>query len=145
MAYPLRITELALEDLDAILGAAKGAAAGWLDGFVRAASLLAERPGELPLAPESAEAGFEARELAYRSYRVLYQVAEDAVGVLRVYRGAEQSLTLNPVADGGGATLGEDPQPPPPPARGGALSAFGGFASRRQEEGAFGPNRCGLG
>ncbi|GEM_PF-2014271 len=99
MACRLRITDLALADLDAIIEesrvrSAPSVAAEWLGGLARAVATLAESPiGEA--APEGAETDFAPRQIAYRSHRVLFAVGETTIDVLRIYQGAGQSLTLN--------------------------------------------------
>ena len=95
MGYRLRLSDLALGDLGAIVAASPGVAGQWLDGLERAVALLAEGPEAHPLAPEDADTGFRTRQMVYRAHRVLYVVEEGAVWVLRVYRGARQRLTLN--------------------------------------------------
>ena len=105
MAYRLRITDLALTDLDAIIEesrvrSAPSVAAEWLDGLARAVATLAERPiGEA--SPEGMETDFSPLQIAYRSHRVLFTVGEAAIDVLRIYPGAGQSLTLNLLRGGG--------------------------------------------
>ena len=95
MGYRLRVSDLALGDLDAIVAASPGVAAQWLDGLERAVAALVEGPLAHPLAPEDADTAFETRQIVYRSHRVLYVIEEGTVGILRVYRGARQRLTLN--------------------------------------------------
>lgn len=95
MGYRLRLSDLALGDLEAIVVSSPEAGGRWLDGLERAIALLTDGPQAHSLAPENADTPFETRQIVYRAHRVLFTVDEGGVAVLRVYRGARQRLTLN--------------------------------------------------
>lgn len=100
MGSKVRLTDLALADLDAILSqtvaaASPAAAAAWLDGLQAALAALAERPCRSPFAPENESVDLGLRQIAYRSHRVLFVVRDGNVGVLRVCQGPQERMTLN--------------------------------------------------
>lgn len=100
MGFNFRLTDLALDDLDRIVAAtlretSTAVAARWLDGLERAVLSLTEGPQRDALAPESDDLEFETRQIPYQAHRILYMVEKGTVGVLRIYSGVQQRLTMN--------------------------------------------------
>lgn len=88
--YRVRLSRLALRDLDSVLewgsgfwGAAEAGES--LDGFhTHIKAHLLQMPAAHPLAPESEEFNFDIRQLIYGRYRVLYRYDKNEVLVLRI-------------------------------------------------------------
>lgn len=97
MKYQVRLTEKAEGDIDSVLQwfrdqSAEGAGAKWVARLLAAMDTLESSPERCGLAAESADIGVEVRELLVgkhrTKYRVLFQIRERTVHVLRVRHGA---------------------------------------------------------
>lgn len=100
MAYDLRITPLALADLEQAVAwyeqdGSKSVAAKWLDGITARMLSLQDMPKRCVLAPESEDTDFEVRQLSYKSHRIMFTVKnapKPIVFVLRIYHHARRPL-----------------------------------------------------
>ncbi len=100
MAYKIRITKLALEDIaeSANYYATQGSFAvsqRWLDGLDNGILDLEKMPRRCPFAPENEDLDFEARQFHYFSHRVIFTIEDDTIHILRVYHGARRPLTAD--------------------------------------------------
>lgn len=100
MTYKVRITQKAWEEIDQayewLALRSPTAAASWKQSLLDATDTLAQLPHRCPLAPESAFFGTELRELHHgkrqRAYRIVFQIRENTVYVLRVRHSARRGL-----------------------------------------------------
>lgn len=98
MAYKVRITPLAIQDIEQatdyyLQQASPTVSSRWLDGLQVAVSGLGRYPLASSLAPENDDLDFEARQVLYQSHRVVFTVEGDEVYVLRVNHQARRPLT----------------------------------------------------
>jgi plasmid stabilization system protein ParE len=102
MAFRIRAAPLALADIDERVRyyaseTSASVAAKWLNGIVGTVMSLQEMPKRCPFATENDDLEFEARQILYKSHRVVFCVeqigAEGIVHVLRVYHQALTALT----------------------------------------------------
>lgn len=100
MSHFVRITARALSEIDEALDwiaeRSPSAATRWLDKLMEAVDSLEENPERCGLAPESDWYPGELRQLLYGRrrgiYRVLFEVRERTVYILRVRHGAQHLL-----------------------------------------------------
>ncbi len=100
MKYQVVITPLALAEVeeayDWLVQRAPHAADRWRERLLKAVDSLERFPKRCGLAPESAYFGREIRQLLHGKrggvYRILFEIREDKVVVLRVRHGARRFL-----------------------------------------------------
>ena len=105
MAYRVRITELALHDVEGYLSYIEDvnkqpeAAEEWLRGLTDAIHSLRDRPRRCPIVPEATEFEAELRHLIYYSHRIIFRVdpRDTEVTVLRIYHGSRKQLEIQDV------------------------------------------------
>jgi plasmid stabilization system protein ParE len=99
--YQVRLTERAEWDIDSVLQwfrdqSAEAAGAKWFARLMAAIDTLESSPERCGLAAESVDIGAEVRELLVGNrrtkYRVLFQIRERTVHVLRVWHSARDSV-----------------------------------------------------
>jgi plasmid stabilization system protein ParE len=99
MNRPVRILNRARADVDEqfnwLVGRSLQGAISWYLAFGRAVDIMGASPESYPLAPESERLQCELRQALFktrrgRNYRIIFQVNEDAVTILRV-RGPAQA------------------------------------------------------
>lgn len=104
MKYQVRLTDKAEADVDAVLAwfaeqQALEAGSRWFARLMVAIDTLESMPERCPLLAEAGDIGLEIRELLIGKrrgvYRVLFQIQEKTVFVLRVWHGARDRLTRN--------------------------------------------------
>jgi len=102
MAFSIRITKLALEDISESVmfysdNDGNAVANRWLLGLDQKILDLEVMPRRCPFAPENEDLDFEARQFHHFSHRVIFTIeGEESSGVvhiLRVYHGARRPLT----------------------------------------------------
>ena len=99
MAFSLHITAKALAEIDGALAwraqQSISAAARWYDKLMKTVNSLTENPAQWPLAPESEwYPGIRQRIFGKRRaiYRVLFEIRDHTVYILRVRHGAQDLL-----------------------------------------------------
>jgi plasmid stabilization system protein ParE len=100
MTFSLEITITALMELqeafDWLWQYSPKAAEKWQSGLLQAIESLAENPLRYPLAHESASLEKEIREMLHgkrrRVFRILYEIREQTVYVVRIRHGARKFL-----------------------------------------------------
>src|SRR5689334_14811128 len=108
MAYDVNITEKALQDADAIVEWIKerspNRAADWLSGLRDMIVSLDEFPKRCQMAPESHDLGRDIRQLLYGKrphiYRILFEIREETVFILRIRHGAQAPLQAEDLEEG---------------------------------------------
>ncbi|HVX83272.1 MAG TPA: type II toxin-antitoxin system RelE/ParE family toxin [Phycisphaerae bacterium] len=101
MTYTLHITDPALADIDQayswIASQSPEQATSWYNGLVEAVNSLKRLPKRCPIAPESEELPFEARQYLYgdrrHAYRIIFTIHEQLVLVLHVRHAARRYLS----------------------------------------------------
>ncbi len=100
MKYKVRILAKAQSDVEAchqyLAKRSPQGAAAWFDSFAAGRDELARRADTLALAPEAEAAGYDVRQLLFktrrgRPYRILFLIVGDEVRILRV-RGPGQDF-----------------------------------------------------
>src|SRR5262245_62133105 len=97
MAYSVRITARALREIDEALDwlaeRSPSAASRWHEKLLEAIRSLEENPERCGPAPESEWYPGELRQLLHgrrrRVYRILFEIRDDTVYILRVFHGAQ--------------------------------------------------------
>ena len=100
MKFAVEITDTAWAEIeeayDWLAQRAPSAAARWKDNLLAAIDTLETFPGRCSIAPESEYSEREVRQLLYgkrqRKYRVLFEIRDKMVVVLRVRHGARRLL-----------------------------------------------------
>ena len=101
MQYQVRLTEKAERDIGSVLRwfrdqSAEAAGAKWIARLLAAVDSLESLPERCGLAAESVDIGVEVRELLVGrgrgKYRVVFQIRERTVHVLRVWHSARDSI-----------------------------------------------------
>lgn len=101
MKYQVRLTLKAEADLEGVLAwfreqEAIAAGSRWVAGVMQAIDRLETFPLRCELADESADLGLEIRQLRFGkrrgAYRILFQVEDHTVHILRVRHGAQDRV-----------------------------------------------------
>ena len=102
MAYRVHLTDKALADADATVlwlqqQGASAAAQRWFSSLWTAIDTLESHPGRCPRTPEAEDIGREIRELVFGkrrgTYRILIEVRDRTVYVLRIWHSARDAFT----------------------------------------------------
>lgn len=99
MDYDVEIMPAALADAEAyvqFLEDEHGApeyAEQWWDGLIAAFLSLEKMPRRCPFIPERRHFEGEIRHLIYQSHRIIFQVSETKVTILRIYHSARRPLS----------------------------------------------------
>jgi plasmid stabilization system protein ParE len=104
MRYQVQLTAKAEQDIEAILvwfqcEQALAAASRWYAQLLQKISTLEQHPHRCPIASEAVELGIEIRELLFGKrrgkYRLLFQIQQQTIYVLRVWHSARDRITLD--------------------------------------------------
>jgi plasmid stabilization system protein ParE len=98
MAYPVRITPIALEDTEEfylwIAQYSPAKAANWFNGLLAAIDTLSSMPQRYPVAPEKEIVGQEIRYLVYsKRYRILFGIEDETVMIYHIRHTSQQWMT----------------------------------------------------
>lgn len=101
MKYQVHLSEKAEADVDGVLAwfqtqLASAAGTRWFAALWKSIDTLETKPERCALAAEAAELGTEVRELLFGRrrgvYRILFQIREKSVQILRVWHSARDAI-----------------------------------------------------
>lgn len=104
MKFKVRLTAKAEHDVEAALSwfesqSAAAAGARWMKQLMLRIATLESHPQRCALAVESHELGLEIRELGFGKrqgrYRLLFQIQDDTVFVVRVWHGGRDAVSTS--------------------------------------------------